>query len=66
MDVTLYFMGTVANGRQQASNEVYSLALFGDRLPLIGWLGMGLIIVSGITATALRTRAIPNAPAEEH
>jgi S-adenosylmethionine uptake transporter len=43
---------------------IYSLALFGDRLPLIGWVGMGLIIVSGITATALRARAMPNAPAE--
>jgi S-adenosylmethionine uptake transporter len=43
---------------------IYSLTLFGDRLPLIGWLGMGLIIVSGITATALRARAMPNAPAE--
>jgi S-adenosylmethionine uptake transporter len=45
---------------------IYSLTLFGDRLPLIGWLGMGLIIVSGITATALRARAIPHAPAEGH
>lgn len=45
---------------------IYSLTLFDDRLPPIGWLGMGLIIVSGITATALRARAIPNAPAEAH
>ncbi|PZO16344.1 MAG: EamA family transporter [Burkholderiales bacterium] len=45
---------------------LYSLLIFGDQLPLIGWLGMGLIIVSGITATALRTRAVPNAPAEDH
>jgi S-adenosylmethionine uptake transporter len=45
---------------------IYSLAIFGDPLPLIGWLGMGLIIVSGITATALRARAVPHAPAEEH
>lgn len=45
---------------------LYSLTIFGDQLPLIGWLGMGLIIVSGITATALRTRAVPNAPAEDH
>ncbi|MES2841413.1 MAG: DMT family transporter [Pseudomonadota bacterium] len=45
---------------------LYSLVIFGDQLPLIGWLGMGLIIVSGITATVLRTRAVPNAPAEEH
>ena len=45
---------------------LYSLTIFGDQLPLIGWLGMGLIIVSGITATALRARAVPHAPAEEH
>ena len=45
---------------------LYSLLIFGDQLPLIGWLGMCLIIVSGITATALRTRAVPNAPAEDH
>lgn len=45
---------------------IYSLTLFGDQLPLMGWLGMGLIIFSGITATVLRARAIPNAPAEEH
>lgn len=45
---------------------IYSLTVFGDQLPLIGWLGMGLIIASGITATVLRAKAIPSAPAEEH
>jgi S-adenosylmethionine uptake transporter len=45
---------------------LYSLTIFGDQLPLMGWLGMGLIIVSGITATVLRDRAVPNAPAEDH
>lgn len=45
---------------------IYSLTIFGDQLPLVGWLGMGLIIISGITATVLRTRTVPNAPAEEH
>lgn len=45
---------------------IFGLTVFGDRLPLIGWLGMALIIASGITATALRARAVPNAPAEEH
>jgi len=45
---------------------IYSLTIFGDQLPLIGWLGMGLIIASGITATALRARAVPHAPAEDH
>lgn len=45
---------------------IYSLTIFGDQLPLIGWLGMGLIILSGIVATALRARAVPTAPGEEH
>lgn len=44
----------------------FSLVLFGDRLPLVGWLGMALILASGIAATALRARAVPDAPAEEH
>lgn len=45
---------------------VYSLILFGDNIPVIGWAGMALIIVSAIAATVLRARAAPNAPAEEH
>ncbi|AYQ26629.1 MULTISPECIES: DMT family transporter [unclassified Polaromonas] len=45
---------------------IYSLILFGDNIPLIGWAGMALIIVSAIAATVLRARAAPNAPAEEH
>jgi S-adenosylmethionine uptake transporter len=45
---------------------LYSLLLFGDDIPLIGWAGMALIVVSGMTATLLRARAAPNAPAEEH
>jgi len=44
---------------------LFSITLFGDRLPLIGWLGMGLIVVSGIAATALRARTVPRSPAEE-
>lgn len=45
---------------------LYSLALFGDAIPLVGWLGMGLICVSGIAATWLRARAVSDAPGEEH
>jgi S-adenosylmethionine uptake transporter len=45
---------------------LYGLFLFGDQIPLIGWAGMALIIASGIAATALRSRALPSAPAEEH
>jgi S-adenosylmethionine uptake transporter len=45
---------------------LYSLLLFGDDIPLVGWMGMALIIVSGITATLLRARVAPQTPAEEH
>ncbi|MFC5521544.1 DMT family transporter [Polaromonas jejuensis] len=45
---------------------LYSLILFGDNIPWMGWAGMALIIVSAIAATVLRARAAPNAPAEEH
>lgn len=45
---------------------IYGIVFFDDQLPLLGWLGMALIIVSGITATVLRARAVPNAPAEDH
>lgn len=44
----------------------YSLILFGDQIPLYGWLGIALIVASGVAATFLRERAIPNTPAEEH
>lgn len=45
---------------------LYGLVLFGDQIPLIGWAGMALIIASGIAATALRNRTLPQPPAEEH
>lgn len=45
---------------------LYGQFLFGDQIPLIGWAGMLLIIASGFAATALRNRALPQAPAEEH
>ena len=44
----------------------YSLLLFGDQIPLIGWAGMSLIVLSGLAATVLRTRVLPGTPAEEH
>ena len=44
---------------------LYSLLLFGDHIPLLGWLGMAIIVASGIAATVLRARALPAAPAEE-
>jgi S-adenosylmethionine uptake transporter len=40
--------------------------VFGDRLPLIAWAGMAVILASGIAATVLRNRALPNTLPEEH
>ncbi|MBS7808483.1 DMT family transporter [Variovorax sp. PCZ-1] len=42
------------------------MIVFGDQLPLTAWLGMAVIIASGIAATILRNRTIPNTPPEEH
>ena len=40
--------------------------LFDDAITPLGWVGMALIVGSGIVATVLRARAAPGAPAEEH
>ncbi|TFY96852.1 DMT family transporter [Ramlibacter rhizophilus] len=45
---------------------LYSLLLFAEDIPPLGWAGMALIVASGVAATALRARAAPDAPAEEH
>ena len=45
---------------------VYSLTLFGDNIPPLGWAGIVVIVLSGVGATILRSRAMPNTPAEEH
>lgn len=45
---------------------MYGVLLFGDRITLPAWIGMGLIIASGVIATILRTREDPASPAEEH
>ncbi len=45
---------------------LYSLFLFGDQIPLLGWAGMALIVASGLLATVLRTSILPDTPAEEH
>ena len=44
---------------------IFSLILFGDAIPAAGWVGMGLILVSGVAATVLRGRQTPSAPAKE-
>ena len=46
--------------------SLYGVWIFGDHIDAPAVLGIGLIIVSGVVATALRARAIPKAPAEEH
>ena len=55
----LQYMGIVFAG-------IYSIVIFDDELPWLGWAGMGLIIASGIVATMLRARAAPQTPPEEH
>ena len=44
----------------------YSLLLFGDHIAPLGWIGIGVIVVSGLLATVLRARVLPDTPAEEH
>ena len=46
--------------------SVYSVLLFGDNIPLSGWLGIAVIVASGIAATVLRSRSLPDTPAEDH
>jgi len=45
---------------------LFGVVLFGERIDLLGWIGIALVIGSGIAATILRQRAVPKAPAEEH
>ena len=43
----------------------YSLLLFGEQIAPIAWAGMAVIVVSGVAASVLRTRVLPNTPAED-
>ena len=45
---------------------MFSLVLFGDQIAPMGWIGIAVIVASGVLATILRSRAMPNTPAEEH
>ncbi len=45
---------------------LFGLMLFGELIPLMGWLGMALIMASGIASTILRNRTLSQAPAEDH
>jgi S-adenosylmethionine uptake transporter len=44
---------------------IASLVVFNDQLPPTAWAGMAVIIASGIAATVLRRRAVPDAPHED-
>jgi S-adenosylmethionine uptake transporter len=46
--------------------SIYSLTLFGDNIAPIGWAGIAVIVTSGVLATILRSRTLPNTPAEDH
>ena len=46
--------------------SIFSITLFGDHIAPMGWLGIAVIVTSGVLATVLRSRALPNTPAEEH
>jgi len=45
---------------------LYGLVLFGDAIAWMGWIGMVVIVLSGVLATALRQRTLPSAPADDH
>jgi S-adenosylmethionine uptake transporter len=44
---------------------LYSLILFEDQIAPLGWLGIGVIVTSGVLSTLLRMRSVPKLPAEE-
>ena len=46
--------------------SIYSLLLFDDHLPPLGWAGIAVIVSSGVLATVLRARVLPDTPGEEH
>ncbi|MCE2856821.1 MAG: EamA/RhaT family transporter, partial [Comamonadaceae bacterium] len=43
-------------------SALFGLFLFGDQIPWMGWSGIGIIILSGIAATALQERSLSKAP----
>ena len=47
-------------------SALFGLVLFGDQIPLIGWAGMCLIVLSGFAATALRDKSLVKVPTEDH
>ena len=45
-------------------SAVFGLFLFGDEIPWMGWAGIGVIVLSGIAATAFRERSVGHIPAQ--
>lgn len=61
---------TLVVASMQYSGIVFA-ALFGtllmdEQIEPMGWAGMAVIVASGLIATYLRTRALPDTPAEAH
>ena len=61
---------TLVVASMQYSGIVFA-ALFGvllmdEQIEPLGWAGMAVIVASGVAATFLRTRALPDTPAEAH
>jgi S-adenosylmethionine uptake transporter len=61
---------TLVVASMQYSGIVFA-ALFGallmdEQIEPLGWAGMAVIVASGLIATYLRTRALPDTPAEAH
>ena len=46
--------------------SLYSVLLFGDHIAPLGWAGIAVILASGVLSTALRARALPDTPAQDH
>jgi S-adenosylmethionine uptake transporter len=47
-------------------SALFGMFLFGDQIPLIGWAGIIVIVLSAIAATALRSRATLTLRVEDH
>ena len=45
--------------------SIFSLTLFGDHIAPMGWIGIAVIVGSGVLATILRARAMPETSATE-
>ena len=46
--------------------SIYSITLFGDHIPAMGWIGIAVIMTSGVLATLMRAKVLPDTPAEDH